>query len=98
VTAIHPQAKAFENTTVTGVADFVISRLTTRPARLSVNAPRNFPQLVPITVFNSAGVEAINNPSTIHQQSQESAFTLGHALFAKKRAFCVEASVEKCAP
>ncbi len=73
VTAIHPQAKAFENTTVTGVAEFVISRLTTRPARLAVNAPRNFPQLVPITVFNSAGVEALNVRLVVRAEDQPGA-------------------------
>ena len=73
VTAIHPQAKAFENATVTGVADFVISRLTTRPARLGVSAPRNFPQLVPITVSNSAGVEAINVRLVVRAEDQPGA-------------------------
>jgi len=60
VTAMHPNATPFIDTTPTGIATYTISRLTVTMARIGVAAPRGFPQVVPITVRNSVGQIAQN--------------------------------------
>lgn len=70
VMAMHPQAVPFANPTVTGVANFVVSRLRATPVRLIVQAPRNLPQAVPIRIRNSKGVGAVNVRLVVRAEDQ----------------------------
>lgn len=55
VTAMHPNATPFVDTTATGVAEYNISRLSVTRARIGVAAAQGFPQLVQVSVRNSVG-------------------------------------------